>query len=224
VRRAPHVPSPGHWGRETDHDEISAWACKVDTWTALVDQDWTQAAALAAAGEALAPTGSPAAAQLAVQGARAAARLDDGTQVRAALRRCSAALDRQSRQRPPDHHFFFDGQKFELYTGTALSWLGDPAAEDIARHAATRYETGGRPRRLATTYLNLGLVLARLGRPDEAARCGVLALGANHLVPSNAWRVDELVAAVSEYRGVPEVEELRELSAQRREGWSENRR
>lgn len=205
----------GSLGRETEHDEIGAWACEVDTWTALVDQDWLRVAALAAAGEAIAPSGSPAAAQLAVQGARAAARLGDGPQMRAALRRCSAALDRQSRDRPSDHHFYFDGQKFELYTGTALSWLGDPAAEDIARHAAARYETGGRPRRLATAYLDLGLVLARLGRPDEAAHCGVLALGANHLVPSNAWRADELIAAVSRYRGVPEVEELRELSAQR---------
>lgn len=58
-------------------------------------------------------------------------------------------------------------------------------------------------------------MLARLGRPDEAAHCGVLALSANHLVPSNTWRADELIAVVSEYRGVPGVEELRELSAQR---------
>ncbi|MGH3539583.1 MAG: XRE family transcriptional regulator, partial [Pseudonocardiaceae bacterium] len=82
---------------------------------------------------------------------------------------------------------------------------------DYARHAAARYDTGSQPRRLATAYLDLGLVLARLGRPDEAAHCGVLALGANHLVPSNAWRADELITAVSGYRGVPEVEELREL-------------
>jgi hypothetical protein len=71
---------------------------------------------------------------------------------------------------------------------------------------------------LATAYLDLGLVLARLGRPDESAHCGVLALRANHLVPSNAWRADELIAAVDGYRGVPEVEELRELVAQRRRG------
>lgn len=201
----------GSLSRETEYDEIGAWACEIDAWTALVDQDWPRAASLAAAGEAQAPSGSPAAAQLAVQAARATARLGDGPQVRAALRRCAAALDRQSQDRPPDHHFFFDGDKFELYTGTALAWLGDPAAEDYARHAAARYDTGSQPRRLATAYLDLGLVLARLGRPDEAAHCGVRALGANHLVPSNAWRADELITAVRGYRGVPEVEELREL-------------
>ena len=26
-------------GRETEHDEIGAWVCEIDTWTALVDQD-----------------------------------------------------------------------------------------------------------------------------------------------------------------------------------------
>lgn len=205
----------GSLGRETEHDEIGAWACEVDTWTALVDQDWSRAASLAAAGETLAPAGSPAAAQLAMQAARAAARLGDGPQVRAALRRCSAAAGRQSRDRPPDHHFYFDGDKLQLYTGTTLAWLGDPAAEDYVRHAAARSEASGQRRRVATARLDLGLVLARLGRPDEAAQCGVLALESNELVPSNAWRADELVAAVSGYRGVPEVEELRELSAQR---------
>ncbi|HEY3895704.1 MAG TPA: helix-turn-helix transcriptional regulator [Pseudonocardiaceae bacterium] len=208
----------GSLGRETEYDEISAWGCEVDAWTALVDQDWSHAAALAAAGEALAPTGSPAAAQLAMQAARAAARLGDGPEVRAALRRAAAALEQQSQDRPPDHHFHVDPAKLELYTGTALSWLGDPAAEAIARHAAEDYQASGRRRRLATAYLDLGLVLTRLGRPDEAAHCGLLALGANHLVPSNAWRADELIAAVSGYRGVPEVEEFRELAAQRGRG------
>ncbi len=206
----------GSLGREAEHDEIGTWAGEVETWTALIDQDWPRAAALAAAGEAIAPLGSSAAAQLAMQSARAAARLDDGPGVRAALRRCSAASERQSRERPPDHHYFFDGDKIELYTATALAWLGDPAAEDYARHAAARSEAGGQRRRVATAHLDLGLVLARLGRPDEAAHFGVLVLESNELVPSNAWRADELIAAVSGYRGVPDVEELRELDAQRR--------
>jgi transcriptional regulator with XRE-family HTH domain len=198
-------------GREAERDEIGAWVCEVDTWTGLVDQDWPRAAELAAVGEAIAPPGSPAAAQLAVQSARAAARLGDGPGMRAALKRCAARLGRQSQERPPDHHFYFDANKLDLYTGTALAWLGDPAAEEYARHAAVQHEARGQRRRLATAYLDLGLVLTRLGRPDEAAHYGALALGTNHLVPSNSWRADELIAAVSEFRGVPEVEELREM-------------
>ncbi|MGH3919885.1 MAG: helix-turn-helix domain-containing protein [Pseudonocardiaceae bacterium] len=202
-------------GREAEHDEIGAWAGEVDTWVALIDQDWARAATLAAAGEAVAPLGSSAAPQMAMQTARAAARLGDGPRVWAALRRCSAASERQARDRPADHHFYFDGDKLELYTATALAWLGDPAAEDYARHAAARSEAGGQRRRVATAHLDLGLVLARLGRPDEAAHWGVLALESNELVPSNAWRADELIAVLSGYGGVPEVEELRELGAQR---------
>jgi hypothetical protein len=208
----------GSLGRETEHDEIGAWVCEVETWTALVDQNWPRAAELATAGESLSPLGSSAAAQMAMQSARAAARLGEGPQVRAALRRCAAALDRQSRDRPPDHHFYFDGDKLELYTGTALAWLGDPAAEDHARHAAARSEASGQRRRVTTAHLDLGLVLARLGRPEEAAHFGVLAIESHELVPSNAWRADELITAISGYRGVPEVEELRELDAQRMRG------
>lgn len=95
-----------------------------------------------------------------------------------------------------------------------MAWLGDPAAEHHARHAAARAEAGAQHRRAATAQLDLGLVLAQLGRPDEAAHYGMLALESNELVPSNAWRADELITVVSGYRGVPEVKALRELAAQ----------
>lgn len=49
------------------------------------------------------------------------------------------------------------------------------------------------------------------------------ALGANHLVLSNAWRADELITAVGGYRSVPEVEELRELRGQRTSNTNGNR-
>lgn len=83
----------GSLGCETEHDEIGAWACEVDTWTALVDQNWSRATSLAAAGEALAPSGSPAAAQLAMPAARAAARIGDG---RRCGQRCVAPRRRWS--------------------------------------------------------------------------------------------------------------------------------
>ncbi|HET9118755.1 MAG TPA: helix-turn-helix transcriptional regulator, partial [Pseudonocardiaceae bacterium] len=101
----------GSLGRETEHDEIGAWAVEVEAWTALVDQHWARAAKLAAAGEAVAPIGSPVAAQLAMQSARITARLGDSRGMRAALGRSGTAADRQSRDRPPDHHFQFDASK-----------------------------------------------------------------------------------------------------------------
>ena len=198
----------GH--REIGHREIGAWAVEVAAWTALTDRNWARAARLAADGEALAPVGSPAGVQLAAQSARAAARLGDADGVRAGLARAGAWVDRQTGDRPPDHHFTFDARKLEGYTATALAWARDPAGEDIAREVADRY-TAGPPRRLATARIDLGLILARDGRPDEAAALGLLAAESGRLVPSNRWRVAELDAALADRRDVPEAAELHDL-------------
>jgi hypothetical protein len=194
-------------GRETDQSEIAAWAVEIAAWTAITDQDFARAARLAADGQALAPVGSPAAVQLAAQSARAAARLDDPAGMRAGLARAGAWVDRQTGGRPPDHHFTFDARKLEGYTATALAWAGDPAGEDIARKVADRYAAGP-PRRLATARIDLGLILARDGRSDEAAHLGTLAVESGRLVPSNRWRVAELDAALADWRDVPEAAEL----------------
>lgn len=196
-------------GRETGHPELSAWAVEIAAWTALIDRDWSRAARLAADGEALAPAGTPAAVQLAAQQARAAARLGDGATVRAGLARAEHGVDRQSGGRPADHHFTFDGRKLDGYTATALAWLGDPGGEHVAQEVADRYADGP-ARRLATARIDLGLVLARQDRADEAARLGVLAADSGRLVPSNRWRVAELDAALAGRRDVPEVAELHE--------------
>jgi hypothetical protein len=68
---------------------------------------------------------------------------------------------------------------------TALAWAGDPAGEAIARDVADRYAAAGPPRRLATARIDLGLIIRRGGRPDEAAALGTLAAGSGRLVPSN---------------------------------------
>jgi hypothetical protein len=118
-------------------------------------------------------------------------------------------VDRQTGDRPPDHDFTFDGRKLDGYTATALAWAGDPAGEQIAREVADRYAAGP-PRRLATAWIDLGLILARDGRADEAAQLGTLAAESGRLVPSNGWRVAELDAALAPRRDVPEVAELHE--------------
>jgi hypothetical protein len=147
--------------------------------------------------------------QLVAQSARALARLGDGAGVRDALDRTAAGIDRQSPERAADHHFVFDGRKLAGYTATSLSWLRDPAGERVAREVAQDC-AGGPPRRLATARIDLGLILARTGRPDEAAQLGLLAVGSGRLVPSNRWRATELAAALAGAPDVAEVAELRE--------------
>ncbi len=196
--------------RETEHGEIGAWAVEIDTWAALVDQDWRLAAALASAGRDIAPTGSGAAVQLAAQHARAAARLGDGHTVRAALDRAARMIDQQPPERPRDHHFAFDARKLDGYCATALAWIGDRAGEREARSVVDVYSSGGPPRRLATARLDLGLILARDRRPDEAAQLGGLAVDSGTLVPSNVWRATELDDALDRFRTVAEAAELHE--------------
>ena len=72
-----------------------------------------------------------------------------------------------------------------------------------------RFDGGTRPRRTAAARLDLALALASTGRPDEAAGQAFQALASGRIVPSNAWRVAEIVRAV-EGSGLSEAAELRE--------------
>jgi transcriptional regulator with XRE-family HTH domain len=180
-------------GRETGEAELIAWAVEGAAWEAVVDQEWPEALQLSRAGQQIAPAGRSAAVQLAAQEARAAARLSDSHAVSRALHRASGALESQP-EGPPDHHFVFDARKLTSYTATALAWMGDPAAEE---HALEVIRTAISPRRLATARIDLALVLVGLGRPDEAAALGALAVDSRRLVPSNVWRAGELASALT---------------------------
>jgi hypothetical protein len=96
---------------------------------------------------------------------------------------------------------------------SALSWIGDPAAEDYAREVLARLESGRdgaiRARRIATAHVDLALALVRIGNLDEAAGHAMVALRSDRIVPSSAWRVQEILAAVEE-QGLAEAAELRE--------------
>lgn len=194
-------------GREAGETELVAWAVECAAWEALVDQEWAEAVALARAGQQLAPPGRSAGVQLAAQEARAAARLGDTAAVHAALARAGTALERLP-DGPADHHFVFDRRKLTGYTATSLAWLGDGAAEEPAREVI---RTATSARRLATARIDLGLVLASLDRPDEAAALGTLAVDSGRLVPSNVWRAAELATALADrYPDMSETRDYRE--------------
>lgn len=198
-------------GRETDEPELAAWAAEIATWEAITDRRWALAAHLAAAGQAIAPAGSSAAVQLAVQVARASARLGDARTVYAALDHAAAVVDGQGNDRPDAHHFRFDAAKLTGYTATALAWLGDPAAEPYAQQIITAAPSA---RRAASARLDLGLVLAGHDRADEAAALAGDALSSGVLVPSNLWRAAEVVGTLAErFPGLQEARDLPERYA-----------
>ncbi|MFI7600690.1 helix-turn-helix domain-containing protein [Actinoplanes sp. NPDC049681] len=67
----------------------------------------------------------------------------------------------------------------------------------------------GRPRRVASAKLDLGLALLATGKADEAAAAASEAITSGRIVPSNWWRVSEVVAGVRS-TGVTEARDLYE--------------
>jgi len=194
-------------GREAGEPELLAWSVEGAAWEAIVNQEWPTALRLARDGQEIAPAGKSSLVQLTVQEARAAARLGEARTVHAALDRAGRALAGRPAD-VSDHHFVFDPNKLTGYTATALTWLGDPAAEEHAREVI---RIAAAPRRLATARIDLALVVLGRDRPDEAAALGVLAVDSGCLVPSNVWRAAELARALAgRYADLPETRDFHE--------------
>lgn len=108
-----------------------------------------------------------------MQEARAWARLGDQRAAEQALLRGTSALERLPEPKHPDHHFVFDTDKFAYYAATTYAWLG--MAKRTENYALQVIEANRDPRRpnfwpgrVRGALLDLGLVLAKQGRPDEA--------------------------------------------------------
>jgi hypothetical protein len=167
------------FGQTADHGELVAWSFEIAAWFALTEGRFTDAVALCEGGLERAGT-SNAAVQLAMQSARAYARMSD-VRARDALATGQVLLDRLPAHQDAVHHFVFDAGKFEFYVATVLTWLGtdDQAAEAHARWVIAECQHGERirwPMRLAITQLDLALISGRRGALDEAVALGNAAL------------------------------------------------
>ncbi|HVB42020.1 MAG TPA: helix-turn-helix transcriptional regulator [Streptosporangiaceae bacterium] len=183
---------------ETGHPELSAWCLETRAWQAVSDGDYARAASLARSAQALAPRGSSALIQATAQEGRAWARLGSPRDTCDALTRVEALVSPLPVPDQPEHHYRYDPAKAEAYVATTLSWLGDPAAVDIARSVLAKMESPAdpRPRRAVAARIDLALALAGAGRPDEAGEVTLEAVTSPYLVPSNYWRADEVIAVV----------------------------
>ena len=183
---------------EAEHPELSAWCLETRAWLALSDGDHQRAASLARGAQGLAPRGSSALIQATAQEGRAWARLGADRETYDALARVEALASPLPVPDRPEHHYRYDPAKAEAYVATTLSWIGDPAAVDIARSVLATMESPAdpRPRRAVAARIDLALALAGTGRPDEAAEITHEAITSPYLVPSNYWRADEVIAAV----------------------------
>jgi len=198
---------------DADFDEIRAWCCETEAWRLLTGGKHHRAVELSLAAQHLAPAGSSIAIQATAQEGRARARLGQSGETYAAIDRVHALTAPLAHSHRPEHHYRYDPAKAIAYTATTLAWVGDTAAETYAREVIARLapddDVGKWPRRVASANLDLALALIVGDRVDEACHAAGSAIASGRVVPSNHWRVEEVVAAV-ERRGVREARDLRE--------------
>ncbi|MBL1075827.1 helix-turn-helix domain-containing protein [Nocardia sp. 2] len=185
---------------EAEHREIAAWILETRAWQKLISGDFVAAVELSRAAQDAAPRDSSAYIQATAQEGRALARLGDPAGTHFALRRVASLVSGMGSPDRPEHHFQYDPAKSDAYVATTLAWLGDPAAESHARHvlADLTSATPTRPRRILTASIDLGLALVAAGKPDEAAHVALGAVTSGRLVPSNIWRLSEVVDRIGQ--------------------------
>ncbi|WP_121392822.1 transcriptional regulator [Actinokineospora cianjurensis] len=200
--------------RHAEHAEIRAWCYETQAWRVLTDGDYPRAIELSRAAQHHAPRGSSAAIQAAAQEGRAHARLGDTRQTTQAISTVHQLVTPLP-ARDVEHHYHYDPHKVIAYTATTLAWAGDPAAESHAREIierlrpATPTDPARWPRRIASAHLDLAMALTTTGRFDEACHTATQAIESGRIVPSNIWRVTEIIRRIDAL-DIPEADTLRD--------------
>ncbi len=206
-----YLMTAGQLAEQTGHAEITAWTLETRAWIEVTAGRYREAVELAQGAQEAAPRGSSAYIQATAQEGRAWARLGDQGRTRNALARVEALTSPLRSPDQPEHHYKYDPDKADAYVVTTLAWAGDPAAEDMAREVAARFDSdgGGHPRhrRAVAARLDLALALTRTGKLDEAAGTALQAVTSGYLVPSNYWRAGLVLAEVGG-RDIPEGRDL----------------
>ncbi|MEV7005718.1 hypothetical protein [Streptosporangium sp. NPDC051022] len=200
--------------KQAEYPEILAWCMETEAWQALTDGDYRRAVTLSRTAQRVAPHGGSAYIQATAQEGRAWARLEAVRETHDAIQRVDRLVSTLPMPERPEHHYRYDPAKGDAYKATALSWLGDSAAEQYARQVLARMESPEegppRPRRAMSARLDLALALMASDQIDEAGHLTLTAVTSGILVPSNYWRAAEVIDTL-EARRVPEAVELREV-------------
>ncbi|MGH8905051.1 MAG: hypothetical protein ACRD0K_00655 [Egibacteraceae bacterium] len=199
-------------GREGGHPELMGWAFEIKAWIASVEGEFSGAAETARAGQSVTRVGGSVQVQLAVQEAKAWARLMDSRATEDALRRARSALAALPASSNPEHHFVFDETKLAFFAGTCYVWLGqDAIAENHAREVIRHSISVGRLTRVAEAHVDLGIIALRRGELEEACDHGRQAMGSKRLCATTLVRLTELQNALMEdHSQTPEVVDFNE--------------
>ncbi|MEU8116387.1 helix-turn-helix transcriptional regulator [Micromonospora sp. NPDC048947] len=209
-----HLRTAMALAEHAEHPEIQAWCLETQAWDWLTRGDCRRAMNLSRQAQRVAPQGSSAYIQATAQEARVWARLGDVRRTRDALDRLELLTANLPVPERAEHHYRYDPTKALAYTATTLSWVGDPAAELMARTALAeldpRGDGGERPRRSASARLDLAMALVAGDQPDEASVVAADAVRSGRVVSSNWWRAREVLRKV-EGTGTAEAAAFREV-------------
>jgi tetratricopeptide (TPR) repeat protein len=159
-----------------------------------------RAAEAARKGITRAPVGHPLAVRLRAQAARAYARLGQREECETLLAEAADlhdAMPTRSPPRPAVDTGMLASYAMTAYPASCYVWLGDFAKartygeQAVAVHASAA-EASRSPSREAIARIDLGIALAGLGIPDEAAALGRQALASPRVVDSVRTRAGDL--------------------------------
>jgi hypothetical protein len=116
----------------------------------------------------------------------------------------------------PEHHFAFDAPKLTFYAAMCFTWLhqtdqAEEHARQVIAHSTETPRVLRWPTRFAVAYVDLALLAAQRGQPDEAALRGTAALDSGRIVASTlGWfaELDDLL--VRDHGALPEVQDFHE--------------
>jgi len=199
---------------EAGHGELCAWAMDAMASIAIYTGRPQKAVTAERAGIARAPAGHPLAVRLRAQAARAHARLGQRGDCEGLLREAADLYGRLPARAPM--RFALDtgtlaGYAMTAYASSSYIWLGDAARGDFenarrhAQEAVAAHEAAPAadrsPSREAIARIDLGMALAALGEPDQAAALGRAALASPRLVDSVCSRAGDLDRALAARHG-----------------------
>ncbi len=206
-------------GAEAGCADVLGWAHELRAWFALTQGDHRAVIAAAEAGRAAAGA-QPVTVQLLAQAAKSWARIGDRRQTEVALDEARRRLDPLPPPERPGDHFAVDPARFDLWAMDCYRVLGeDRLAAGHAREVLSA-AAGRSPMREAEAELTLGVVAARSGDVEGAARHGKLALGGERVsLPALLMTSGELARILDRrFAGSPEADgfgrERRRLEAQ----------
>jgi transcriptional regulator with XRE-family HTH domain len=200
---------------QADHGELCAWSADAMSSIALYTGRPERAAGAARKGITRAPAGHPLAIRLRAQAARAHARIGQQEECQTLLAEAQAlydAMPARSPMRPGGETGVLASYAMTAYPASCFVWLGEYgkarayAERAVAVHEAAPAESRS-PSREAIARIDLGIALAGLGVPDQAAALGLQALGSPRVVDSVHSRAGDLdTLLMARY---PEQEDVR---------------